>query len=77
VKLYNADLAWERSRNILDIVSSNHCPRGICTVKTMSCKSATFPLVLERVEEEENKINWLYPPSSLPSPSREKGRPLV
>jgi GTPase SAR1 family protein len=26
---------------------------------------------------EENKINWLYSPSSRPSPSREKGRPLV
>jgi len=26
---------------------------------------------------EENKINWLYSPSSQPSPSREKGLPLV
>jgi hypothetical protein len=42
----------ERSRNNLEIVSSQPCPVGIFTtfmsVKTIDCKSTSLPLLLER-----------------------------
>jgi hypothetical protein len=43
----------------------------------MGCNSAKLPLLLEMVRERRINSTGYIPTSSLPCPSREKGRSLV